>query len=122
MGNEDGTISIINLANEKADSSLAADVRGANRLKFTPDGHLVLVTTHTGKDLVVIDAHTRKLLKRIPIEQHGASGIQVQPDGTRAFVACPRDHYVAVVDLHQLRMVAKIDAGREPDGLAWWAR
>jgi DNA-binding beta-propeller fold protein YncE len=122
VGNEDGTISIINLANEKADASLAADVRGANRLKFTPDGHLVLVTTHTGKDLVVIDAHTRKLLKRIPIEQHGASGIQVQPDGTRAFVACPRDHYVAVVDLHQLRMVAKIDAGREPDGLAWWTR
>jgi DNA-binding beta-propeller fold protein YncE len=122
VGNEDGTISIINLAAEKLEASLAADVRGANRLKFTTDGRLVLVTTHTGKDLVVIDAHTRKLLKRIPIEQHGASGIQVQPDGTRAFVACPRDHYVAVVDLHQLRMVAKIDAGREPDGLAWWTR
>jgi hypothetical protein len=52
----------------------------------------------------------------------GASGIQVQPDGTRALVACPRDHYVAVVDLCQLTMVAKIDAGREPDGLAWWTR
>jgi DNA-binding beta-propeller fold protein YncE len=122
VGNEDGTISIINLATEKVEASLAADVRGANRLKFTPDGRLVLVTTHTGKDLVVIDSHTRKLVKRIAIEQRGASGIQVQPDGTRAFVACPRDHYVAVIDLHQLAMVAKIDAGREPDGLAWWAR
>jgi DNA-binding beta-propeller fold protein YncE len=122
VGNVDGTISIIDLAAEKVDASLAADVRGANRLKFTPDGRLVLVTTHTGKDLVVIDAHTRKLIKRIPIEQHGASGIEVQPNGTRAFVACPRDHYVAVVDLHQLTMVAKIDAGREPDGLAWWTR
>jgi YVTN family beta-propeller protein len=122
VGNDDGTISIINLANEKPETSLAADVRGANRLKFTPDGRQVLVTTHTGKDLVVIDAHTRKLIKRIPIEQHGASGIQVQPDGARAFVACPRDHYVAVVDLHHLTMVAKINAGREPDGLAWWAR
>ncbi len=122
VGNEDGTISIIDLATEKAEAPLAADVRGANRLKFTPDGRLVLVTTHTGKDLVVIDAQTRKPIKRIPIEQHGASGIQVQPDGIRAFVACPRDHYVAVVDLHQLTMVAKIDAGREPDGLAWWTR
>jgi DNA-binding beta-propeller fold protein YncE len=121
VGNEDGTISIINLTNEKPETPLAVDVRGANRLKFTPDGGLVLVTTHTGKDLVVIDAHTRNLIKRIPIEQRGASGIQVQPDGKRAFVACPRDHYVAVVDLHQLTMVAKIDAGREPDGLAWWA-
>jgi DNA-binding beta-propeller fold protein YncE len=122
VGNEDGTIAIIDLAAEKVEASLAADVRGANRLKFTPDGRLVLVTTHTGKDLVVIDAHSRKLIKRIPIEQRGASGIQVQPDGARAFVACPRDHYVAVVDLRQLTMVAKIDAGREPDGLAWWAR
>jgi DNA-binding beta-propeller fold protein YncE len=122
VGNEDGTISIISLATEKVETSLAADARGANRLNFTPDGRLVLVTTHTGKDLVVIDAHTRKLIKRIPIEQHGASGIQLQPDGTRAFVACPRDHYVAVIDLRQLTMVAKIDAGREPDGLAWWAR
>jgi DNA-binding beta-propeller fold protein YncE len=122
VGNEDGTISIINLGNDRVEASLAADVRGANRLKFAADGRLVLVTTHTGKDLVVIDGHTRKLIKRIPIEQRGASAIQVQPDGTRAFVACPRDHYVAVVDLHQLTMVAKIDAGREPDGLAWWAR
>ena len=122
VGNQDGTISIINLVSEKAEASLEADVRGANRLKFTPDGRLVLVTTHTGKDLVLIDAHTRKLIKRIPIEQRGASGIQVQPDGTRAFVACPRDHYVVVIDLRQLTMVAKIDAGREPDGLAWWTR
>jgi DNA-binding beta-propeller fold protein YncE len=121
VGNEDGTISIIDLAAEKAAASLAADVPGANRLKFTPDGRLVLVTTHTGKDLVVIDSHTRRTVTRIPIEQRGASGIQVQPDGTRAFIACPRDHYVAIVDLHRLAMVGKIDAGREPDGLAWWA-
>ncbi len=122
VGNNDGTISIINLATEKSETPIAADVRGANRLKFTPDGRLVLVTTHTGKDLVVIDAHTRKVTKRISIEQRGASGIQIQPDGTRAFVACPRDHYVAVVDLRQLTKVAQIDAGREPDGLAWWTR
>jgi YVTN family beta-propeller protein len=122
VGNQNGTISIINLAAEKLDATLAADVTGANRLRFTPDGRMVLVTTHTGKDLVVLDARTRAVVKRIPIEQRGASGIQVQPDGARAFIACPRDHYVAVVDLARLEMVAKIDAGREPDGMAWWAR
>ena len=122
VGNADGTIPIIDLATEKAEATLAPDVRGANRLKFTPDGKLVLVTTHTGKDLVVIDAHTRAVVKRIPIEERGASAIQVQPDGLRAFVSCPRDHYVAVIDLRTLAMTAKIDAGREPDGLAWWTR
>ena len=121
VGNADGTVSIIDLSAERVESKITPDVRGANRLKFTPDGRLVLVTTHTGKDLVVIDAHTRQVVKRIPIEQRGASGIQMQPDGSHAFVACPRDHYVAVIDLHRLEMVGKIDAGREPDGLAWWA-
>jgi DNA-binding beta-propeller fold protein YncE len=91
-------------------------------LKFTPDGRFVLVTMHTGKDLVVFDAHTRQVVKRIPIEQRGASGIQVQPDGKRAFVSCPRDHYVAVVDLVRFELAGKIDAGLEPDGLAWWGR
>jgi pantothenate synthetase len=30
--------------------------------------------------------------------------------------------FVAVFDLHQLVKIAQIDAGREPDGLAWRAR
>lgn len=119
-GAADGTITIINLATEKVDATLTPDVLGANRLTFTPDGKLVLVTAHTGKNLVVLDAKTRAVVKRIPIEERGASGIQVQPDGARVFVSCPRDHYVAVVDLKTLTMVAKIDAGREPDGLTWW--
>jgi DNA-binding beta-propeller fold protein YncE len=70
----------------------------------------------------VIDAHTRQVVKRIPIEQRGASGIQIEPNGKRAFIACPRDHYVAIIDLATLTMTGKIDAGREPDGLAWWSR
>jgi DNA-binding beta-propeller fold protein YncE len=120
-GAADGTITIINLVTEKVDATLTPDVFGANRLTFTPDGKLVLVTAHTGKNLVVLDAKTREVVKRIPIEERGASGIQVQPDGARVFVSCPRDHYVAVVDLKTLTMVAKVDAGREPDGLTWWS-
>jgi DNA-binding beta-propeller fold protein YncE len=69
----------------------------------------------------VLDPHTRAVVKRIPIEQRGASGIAIEPSGKRAFIACPRDHYVAVVDLTTLEMTGKIDAGREPDGLAWWS-
>jgi DNA-binding beta-propeller fold protein YncE len=122
VGNQDGTVSIINLTTEKVEATLAAEVRGANRLKFTSDGRFLLLTMHTGKDLVVFDTHTREVVKRIPIEERGASGIQVQPDGKRAFVSCPRDHYVAVVDLASFVMTGKIDTGREPDGLAWWGK
>jgi DNA-binding beta-propeller fold protein YncE len=122
VGNEDGTLPVIDLAAEKVEATVTAETRGANRLRFTPDGRLLLVTTHTGKDLVVINPQARKVIKRIPIEQRGASGIQIEPQGKRAFVACPRDHFVAVVDLETLSRTGTIDAGREPDGLAWWVR
>jgi DNA-binding beta-propeller fold protein YncE len=122
FGAADGTVTIVDLTSDKVAETVKPEVPGANRLKFTLDGKLVLITTHTGKDLVAVDARTRKAVKRIPIEERGASGIELQPDGKRAFIACPRDHFVAVVDLTTLTKIATIDAGREPDGLAWWSR
>ncbi|HEY3133660.1 MAG TPA: hypothetical protein VGJ47_03440 [Gemmatimonadaceae bacterium] len=113
----DGTIRIIDVASKSA-TSLAANVQGANRLKFTPDGSLVLVSSLGAPDLVMIRASDRTEVKRIPVGT-GAAGIQVQPDGARAYVACSPDNYVAVVDLKSMQVVGKIDAGRNPDGLAW---
>ena len=121
VGNGDGTLSVLDLIGNKAVARFAAGVAGANRLTFTADGARVLVTTHTGKDLVVLDAGRRAVIKRVPIEEHGASGIQLDPSGKRVFVACPRDQFVAVVDLVKLERVATIDVGREPDGMTWWA-
>jgi len=122
VGNaQDGTISVIDLPDKKVVQTVAADVRGANRLKFTPDGKYVLVSTLGGPDLVILDASTRKVIKRLPIG-HGAAGIEVQPDGARAFVACTPDNYVAVIDLKSLEVAGHIQAGGQPDGLAWAAR
>jgi YVTN family beta-propeller protein len=118
---QDGTISIIDRASKQVTQTLAADVVGANRLKFTLDGRHVLVSTLGGADLVVLDAGTRKEIKRVPIG-HGAAGIVMEPDGSRAFVACTPDNYVAVIDLKTLAVTSHIDAGGEPDGLAWAVR
>jgi YVTN family beta-propeller protein len=46
----------------------------------------------------------------------------MEPSGARAFVACTPDDYVAVIDLKTLTVVGKIDAGAEPDGMAWATR
>ena len=116
---KDGTLSIIDYHKKKVIQTLADNVRGANRLKFTPDGKRVLVSS--GPELVVFDARTRKQIKRIPIG-HGSGGVLVQPDGTRAFVACGPDNYVAVIDLHSLTVIGHIQAGRGPDGMAWAVR
>src|SRR5664279_2520335 len=47
---QDGTISVLDMAGRKVVQTLAADVMGANRLKFTPDGKRVLVSTLSGPD------------------------------------------------------------------------
>ena len=118
---QDGTVSIIDLAAKRVTDTLQANVRGANRLKFTLDGKLVLITSLSGAGLAILDSATHKELKRIPIAR-GAAGIQMQPDGSRAFIACTGEGYVAVLDLKTLEIAARIDAGPGPDGLAWSVR
>jgi YVTN family beta-propeller protein len=117
----DGTVSIIDAARKQVTQTLAADVTGANRLKFTTDGKLALISALRSPDVTLIDTATRKTIKRIPVG-HGAAGILMQPDGARAFVACSPDGYVAVIDLHAMEVVGRIDAGKNPDGLAWASR
>jgi YVTN family beta-propeller protein len=118
---QDGTISIIDIASKRVTQTLDANVLRANRLKFTPDGKLVLVSCLGGENLVVFDANSRAEFKRIKLGR-GAAGILMQPGGSRAYVACSPDNYVAVIDLKTLEIIGRIDAGREPDGLAWATR
>ena len=116
----DGTVSVIDLAAKKVTDTVQAAVNGANRLKFTPDGKLALVSTLSGNDLTVIDVATHRVTKRLGIGS--AAGIQMQPDGARAYVACTPSNAVAVVDLKTLEVAGRIDAGGQPDGLAWAVR
>jgi YVTN family beta-propeller protein len=118
---QDGTLSVIDLATRKVTATLDAKTFGANRLKFTPDGKLVFISLLGGGDLVVYDAASRKEFKRVPIG-HGAAGILMDPVGDRAFVSCGPDNYVAVVDLKTLEVTGHVEAGGEPDGLAWAVR
>jgi len=115
---QDGTLSILDVAAKKVTATLEANVRGANRVKFTPDGKLVLVSCGTA--LLILDAVTQKEVKRMT-DVHASGGIQMQPDGARAYAACGRDGYVAVIDLKTLEMVGKVMVAG-PDGLAWAAQ
>jgi len=118
---DDGTISIIDIASRKVTGKIDAKVLGANRLKFTPDGRRVLISSLRTGDLFIYDAISRLELKRLNTG-HGAAGILVDPDGSRAFVGCTADNYVAIVDLKRLEVTGHIDVGGGPDGLAWAIR
>jgi DNA-binding beta-propeller fold protein YncE len=60
----------------------------------------------------------RKEIKRIPV---GAVpvGILIEPDGGQAWVACTAADLVARFDLKTLEAAGQVQAGRQPDGLAW---
>jgi YVTN family beta-propeller protein len=119
-----GRIAIVDVAGKKLLETVDAGVTGANRVKFTPDGRRVLVSRlsipagATGGSIVVFDAASRKEVKQINAGA-GVGGILMQPDGARAYGASSRDHSVVVIDLKTLEVIGKIDAGRNPDGLAW---
>jgi YVTN family beta-propeller protein len=119
-GAEDGTITIIDLTTKQVKASIDAKVNGANRLKFTPDGKRVLISSLRTGELFVFDAATHKLIKTISTG-HGGAGILVDDDGSRAFIGCTGDNYVAVVDLKTLTVTGHIDI-KGADGLAWAVR
>ena len=118
---QDGTVSVIDIAARRVVATLDAKVVGASRLKFTPDGKYVAISSLRSGDLVFYDAATRKEFKRVPIGR-GAAGILMDLVGDRVFVSCGPNNYVAVVDLKTFEVSGHVDVGVEPDGLAWAVR
>jgi YVTN family beta-propeller protein len=121
----DATVTVIDVATKKATQTFPIAANGANRLKFTPDGKRVLISglgaRSADASLVVIDASTHKEVKQLNLGG-GAAGILIAPNGSRAYVAVSSADKIAVVDLGTLEVVGQIDAGKQPDGLAWAAR
>jgi YVTN family beta-propeller protein len=118
---QDGTLSVVDLTTRTVKATLDAKTFGANRLKFTADGKLMLISLLGSADLVIYEAASRKEFKRVAIG-HGAAGILVDPESNRAFISCGPDNYIAVLDLKTLEVTGHIDVGGEPDGLAWAIR
>ena len=114
----EGTISIVDFATRAVSSTIAAGVPTANRLRFTPDGKLAVVSREKSGEVTVLDVASQTVLKRIDVGS-GAAGVLIQPDGARAYVSCSPDNKVVVLDLKNLTVSGTILPGNEPDGLAW---
>jgi WD40 repeat protein len=75
---QDGTLSVVEIATKSVTSTLDAKIFGANRLKFTPDGKLVMISSLRDGNPVIYDAASHKEFKRVNIG-HGAAGILIDP-------------------------------------------
>jgi YVTN family beta-propeller protein len=108
------------------------------RAKATPDGKHVLVSCARSADIAVLDTVSRKEVRRIPQDlravdtgdrlfgdQFGESsvpiGIVIHPNGKKAWVAHTNADVVVEIDLESWEIVRLLEAGREPDGMAYSA-
>ena len=87
------------------------------RVKFTPDGKLVVCTMIPSKELLVIDAATRKEVKRIKLESIPL-GIVFSADGKTAFVTAGQPDIVLKVNMESGQITGRVDTGKVPDGVA----
>ncbi|MEC9374641.1 MAG: cytochrome D1 domain-containing protein [Planctomycetota bacterium] len=111
------------------------------RAAITPDGKHVLVSCAQSGEVVVIDPESRAEVKRISMgeavvegeERRGRLfenafgnspapiGILIEPGGKKAYIANTLADIVTVIDLERLEVIGRIQAGRQPDGMAWAA-
>ena len=83
----DGGVSIIDVESRQVVETLDLGMRDANRLKFTPDGR-VLIIDGEAASLVVMDAATRSVVERVTVGETdtGDGAVLVGPEGRRAFL------------------------------------
>jgi len=114
----DGGVSVIDIPTKRVVRTFGVQTKRSNRLKFTPDGRLALISDLDAGDLVVIERDTLKEIKRMKLGRNPA-GILATPDSARAYVAVTGDNEVAEIDLKTLELAARIRTGTGPDGMAW---
>jgi YVTN family beta-propeller protein len=114
----DGGISIIEVASKKVVQSWSIGTKRSNRLKFTPDGTRVLISDLDGNEVVVLDAASRKEIKRVKMGRT-PEGILMAKDGSRAYVAEAGENRIAMIDLKTLEVAGHLVTGDGPDGMAW---
>jgi DNA-binding beta-propeller fold protein YncE len=120
----DGGVSIINVATKEVVQTLDLGMQDANRLKFTPDGR-VLIIDGEAASVVVLDAKSREVIKRISMAEMdtGDGAILVSQDGMRAYVGLRDANRVAIIDLATLEITGEIMMGEgSGPGCMFWSR
>jgi DNA-binding beta-propeller fold protein YncE len=115
----DKSITVVDLVQKKVVDTIALPTTYSNRLRFTLDGKYVLVSELQGNQMLVLDAKTRKEVKRIDVGA-GGEGIFIEPGGNRAFYAVSRGGKIAVIDTRTLEVIKEITGLANPDGMDWY--
>ena len=118
----DGGVSIIDVASRRVVQTLDLGMKDANRLKFTPDGRVLIIDGEAAA-VVILDAATRREITRVTLGQAdtGDGAVLVTPDGTRAYLGLRAEDRVAVLDLNTLEVTKELPMGEGTGpGCMYW--
>jgi YVTN family beta-propeller protein len=124
----DSGLSIINVATKKVSQTLnLLNTKTPERIKFTRDGRRVLISDGDAGTVLVLDAVTRKEIKRFDVGVN-PHGIAIAPDGSRAYVTVEgasealtvkSSTDIVVIDLKTLELKGRIPCGLVCESVVW---
>lgn len=119
----ENTITIVNLDTMGVTDTLQAGDFPI-RVAFAPDGGRAFVTNAKGGDLWVYDVATRDVVTALALGETANAnpvpiGVLVDPTGIECFVALAGAGQIAVVDTRTFRILRRLNAGGQPDGMTW---
>ena len=114
--NQDNTVAFINpfvnLQSSKLESIVQLPGRGYDWV-LVPDHHRLLVTLRDRDIVVVLDTHTRKVVKEIPFRAGSQpTRVALDPDGRRVWVGLDGRNEVAIIDTTAMVDHARVPVGR----------
>lgn len=109
------------------------------RVAITPDGAFALVSCARAGEVWVYNTASHDVVARIAMDEEPVSddekqtrlfsdrfdqspvpvGIEIQPDGKLAYVSNTNADVISVIDLAMWKIVDRLRAGAEPDGMTW---
>jgi YVTN family beta-propeller protein len=143
----DGGVSIIDVAAKKVSQTLDLNTRAPVRAQFTPDGKRVIIADFFSGAVLILDAVTRKEIKRIALGKpagddhdfqvvdgdatlngvpivpaHKIENLLIAPDGSQLYVDVMGSNRIDIIDLRTFEVTGSISVGRESEHLAWAER
>jgi len=132
---EAGTVSVIDPETLKVAATIPSPGFPI-RAEATPDGRHVLVTNAEAGTLSVVDAAKGEVVRTVELDlaasdpegrlfgdRFGGSsvpiGVEIAPDGKTAWIAHSNADAVQVLDLETWKPTGILEAGKEPDGMAY---
>lgn len=112
-----GLLTLIDTDAETVSHSFELEVSGTFAVVPSPDGRKIYLTAHDDDALVVVDATSGALLKKLDIGRNPRA-ISFSPDGAQAYVTNAFSNEIHIVDTKRDIVVGRYSAGQNPRGIA----